>query len=282
VAWLRPSWKGFPAAELTVNPPGVLPPVATVFDTKYDYDPTARVFAGYTGCNGLGVRASYWWFDHNSDFLSLTAPTGVTLLQGQLNSVPGVLAGDRLTSEQSLELQVADAEFTNCFEACGGNMVVSYGVRYAKMRLSLQERIIFVGNTSGVPNLSADYTDEFDGFGPTVGLEFMRPLCCAGLSFYSSLRGSVVVGDSNYRETFRNAAGVVTLGRVEDAHESVAIGDLRIALQYCKCGCFARGGWQSQYWNQVAQLPNFGNALISKGQSSLSLDGFFFEVGMQR
>ncbi len=39
---------------------------------SFDYDLTPRVWLGYFGENGMGVRASYWQYDHNADSLTLS------------------------------------------------------------------------------------------------------------------------------------------------------------------------------------------------------------------
>src|SRR5207244_2204274 len=109
VAWLRPSWKGFPAAQINVTAGDVT--TRTAFDTDYDYDATPRITVGYTGCNGLGVRASWWEFDHDSNLVSVTAPAGGrSSFFGQLLEDIEPAVGGRLTSQQSLELQTIDFE----------------------------------------------------------------------------------------------------------------------------------------------------------------------------
>src|SRR5439155_2404138 len=123
---------------------------------------------------------------------------------------------------------------------------------------------------------------RFEGLGPTVSLEFIRPLCFSGLSFYSSLRGSVIFGKLHERD--RLVASVGTTILFDDRHtfdtdKAQAIADLQVALQYCRCGFFVRGGWQAQYWDTVAHTDNDD---FDAARASLGLSGFFVAVGAQR
>jgi len=120
--------------------------------------------------------------------------------------------------------------------------------------------------------------------GPTFALDFVRPLGCSRISLYSSLRASLIFGDARYRDTFINGAGAVTATNTQSNRDTVGIGDMKIGMQYSQefdnYGLFARGGWETQYWNQVAQTPFFGYG-NNPGNPSLSLNGFFGQIGVQ-
>jgi hypothetical protein len=109
--YMQPQWKAFDAFTLTANPPGGSPTATTVAH-EYDYDETFRLWAGYTGCSGVGVRVSWWELDHDSDTASVTVPAGGGV-EGSLVNV-FFAGGFTFSASQSLELQTLDFEVTNC------------------------------------------------------------------------------------------------------------------------------------------------------------------------
>src|SRR5205823_3679149 len=161
--------------------------VQDTFAQTYDYEPTGRFWAGYTGCNGLGVRASWWEFDHDADpfsFLVPTIPGTFTFAGGALTAA---FPGQTLSVTQSLELQTWDFEVTNCFQACGGNFVAGFGGRYVRTRVRTQERVTL----GALLFENSEATERFDGFGPTASLEFYRPLCFCGWSLFGTMRSTI-------------------------------------------------------------------------------------------
>ena len=214
--------------------------------------------------------------DHDSAVESATVAAGDSINTAFLGTGT---TGETITTQQDLELQTADLEFTSCFQACGGDMVAGFGVRYAKFHLGIHERQL--GITSDLLE-SFDITQSFEGVGPTVSLDLIRPLGCSGLSFYGSLRGSVVFGNLHERDRDVDfTRGVITgdSRHTFDTDKAQAIADLQVALQYCRCGCFVRGGWQAQYWDTVAHTDNDD---FDAARASLGLSGFFVALGVQR
>jgi hypothetical protein len=280
VFWAEPRWRGFDALTVTTFAP---PPVVANSHTQgfdYDYDPTARFFVGYTGCNGLGVRSSWWEYDHDANTIALTNP-GLAVIATPLN-VFVQTAGNRLVASQSTELQTWDFEATSCFEACGGNIIAGLGVRYAKYNVNTHDAEFTPAN---VQVRAADLVESFEGWGPTVSVEFVRPLCFSGVSLYSNLRGSVLIGDEHQTARFFTGTTLTDISS-RDAEEGLGITELQIALQYCRCGWFARAGWQAQYWDDLARDDNPpappGFPFVgSNNRSDLIVQGFFFTLGAQ-
>ena len=64
-----------------------------------------------------------------------------------------------------------------------------------------------------------------------------------------------------------------------DTDKAQAIADMQVAVQYCRCGWFVRGGWQAQYWDTVAHTDNDD---FDAARASLGLSGFFVTLGGQR
>ena len=76
-------------------------------------------------------------------------------------------------------------------------------------------------------------------------------------------------------------SGIDLLYQIEadPARKAQAIADVQVALQYCRGGWFARGGWQAQYWDTLAHTDNDE---FDASRASLGLSGFFVAVGGQR
>ena len=78
---------------------------------------------------------------------------------------------------------------------------------------------------------------------------------------------------------------------LRDSREPMYIYEIQLGVQYCTCGWFARGGWQAQYWDDLAgdttALVNFngggggGGGTASNSRSDLGLQGFFIAGGVQ-
>ena len=131
-------------------------------DPSYDYSYTPRFIIGHKGCNGVGVRARYWWFNDTSS---------------KANGCGEVWPG----FQTKLQLDVFDLELTRDF-CCGPvRGTIFGGVRYAE----LDQRLISKGcNRMGV-----------DGWGPVVGLDTSLPISCS-CSMIANLRYAALFGDS--------------------------------------------------------------------------------------
>jgi hypothetical protein len=267
---MKPHWKGFDAFQTSVGSFS-----ATTVAHEYDYDETFRFWAGYTGCSGLGVRASWWKLDHDSDAVNFTVPA-----TGQLVSNFGTFlgAGETFSASQSLELQTIDLEATKCYDACGGTIVVAFGLRFVEFDVQTREQS---RDVTGTLERVGEFGDSFDGVGPTLSLDFVCPLGFCGWSLYANLRGTVAFGEEkeNARLQRFDVALPPNVGS-RTADETLSITELQLALQYCRGCWFARGGWQAQYWDDVesdqpTQFGNFGSNI----RSDLGLQGFFIAAG---
>ena len=280
---MEPRWKGFDIARL-ISTNFITLTSETTFPAIYDYEPTGRFWAGYTGCNGLGVRASWWEFDHDADPFSLVVPTIAGTLTNAAGALTVAFPGDTLSVTQSLELQTWDLEVTNCFQACGGNFVAGFGARYIRTRVRTQERV----SVGAVLLGASEATERFDGIGPTASLEFYRPLCFCGWSLFGSMRSTIAFGDNRSEAHFFDP-GIPPFHAfgLRDSREPMYIYEIQLGVQYCTCGWFVRGGWQAQYWDDLAgdttALFNRGGNVDggSNSRSDLGLQGFFIAGGVQ-
>ena len=115
-----------------------------------------------------------------------------------------------------------------------------------------------------------------------------RALACSCLSLHAGLRGTIAFGEQEDTAARRQSlgpfvAGFVTERVTREADEALAIAELQIALQWTCGGWFVRGGWQAQYWDDVASIPTaFGGLPLQQNtRSDLALQGFGIAVGAQ-
>ena len=141
---------------------------ATFNDDQYEAG--HRFIVGTENCGGVGARFRYWFFDHNHD-----------------TNVAGSTFG--------IDMDVIDLEATLYSELCNWDLLVSGGIRYAKMAYSIR------GDGGAGTGTGYDQDTNFEGYGPTVSLEGSREIGCRGLSLVGNFRGSFLLGDIN-REGF--------------------------------------------------------------------------------
>lgn len=200
---------GMPARDLT----GVT--VSRQRDFHWDYEIAPRVWLGYVGEGGLGLRGRYWRFDEgtkrsftNSDTTGTVWITSATPLDSQgltpifaYGLVFAPASGvESLAFVSDLELDVLDLEATQEVQAGEWSLQLAGGVRLTRIS---QVYNVFRSRTAIDP-VGYQQTDTlrsrhwFEGLGPTAALEAWRPLGF-GLSLYGSARGSVLFGNGKHK-----------------------------------------------------------------------------------
>ena len=156
---------GHPSAQITPN---------------FDYQFSPRIWVGWKNCEGLGVRATYWTFD--ADARTGLGPHGDIL--------PGV---EDLGIGLGLEAQTFDIEATQ--DGCWGALQfeLSGGLRYGKMRTDL----FASGTAIQGPEVGAGLAAEFEGIGPTIGLDVRRAIGSRGLSLVGRTQASWLYGTTD-------------------------------------------------------------------------------------
>jgi hypothetical protein len=195
----------------TVDPPDPaeeidLPVASLEFQTDYDMEFSPRVWLGYKGCGGLGVRGRWWYYDH----------TGAG--EFEFNGLPDEdedifipdAARDALVdvdSELTTDLRVnaIDLEGTQDGQFHNWGFQIAGGVRYAKIDYDQVAEIEGEVNYL-LPGPPDDFEfeeeisaiSEFEGIGPTIALAGRRPLLFAdGLAFLVNLRLAFLFGETD-------------------------------------------------------------------------------------
>jgi len=194
---------------------------------SHDFQASPRVYLGWDNPEGLGVRARYWTFDSDAT-LEFPHPLPIPI-----------------TGTQSwLGADTFDFEATQ--RGCLGHLQfqLAGGFRYANMETGLG----VLGPGDPVPMAGIDM--DFEGIGPTIGIDIRRPFGSRGLALVGTARSSWMYG-----ETDINGAGELDdfpVGVYADDH-MMQINEVSLGVEWSRC--LARGGkisvaalWEAQAW----------------------------------
>ncbi len=228
-------------------------PVLHFSDLEYDYEATPRIWLGYNGC-GLGVRGHWWWFDGDAD------PRAELLIL-----TPSIVA--TITSQESLELDLADLEVTKLFSACGSTIVVAAGARDVRYERREQLLQTIVNNNVLITAVSVTEREQIEAIGPTVAAEVVTPVT-ANWSVYTGFRATIGFGDQETSDFVQNLlTGAVLAIDEEEQNDRIQVIELDLGLQYAVGRWFARAGWQAQHWDEPTSF-------------SLGVQGFAAALGV--
>lgn len=191
----------------------------------FDGQVSSRYSLGVANEEGLGMRMRYWLFDHDSP----PATTGGVSVQ------------------QAVKAQTLDFETTQTTELCHWQMEWFGGMRYANQEYNLA----FSPGGGAVGGLEL----KFEGVGPTLGMNTLRPIGNGRVSLYGGLRGSLIFGDTRAAGTGA-AIGLLGAGIRVDEHV-MQIWDLNMGIQYGHGPLFARLGYEAQVWDSGLPIVNF-------------------------
>jgi hypothetical protein len=273
----------------------------TNFD--YDYELAPRVWGGWVGCDGFGVRGSFWFLDQsaNAETVTLQNPgVGESLLL--LPTLPGLEAlgtpvatlGDlplTLKVENDLELHTLDLEATQILESCGWAFQLSGGARYSRILQTYRASGLQLDDAEIAPGVvdpqsfSAVASNRFEGIGPTVSAEARRALGY-GISVFGNVRGSLLFGTSRRESTVAESATNLATGNFEpvsatsgsESNEDVLpVGEVEVGAEWsyntCSHRYFIQTGWVGQVYH------NLGSATDNNG--NLGFTGLSLSAGIQ-
>jgi hypothetical protein len=198
-------------------------------DIRFDYEPAPRVWIGYVGPTGVGIRARYWEYEE-ADF-SLTA-------------------GGRQVDTLRIDTHVFDLELTNWIEIGRyWSALVTAGGRYVDYEETRQTTgTIVVGQTS-------QFTS--DNSGGTLGAELHAHVTSNGTLFASG-RSSVVFGD------YVERAGATLFTVREDLDTLHFMWDSQLGAEWRwerpRTDIFIRVAAEVQYWTDFVDETSIGFA----------------------
>lgn len=166
-------------------------------DFDYDLEFSPRVFVGYNRGSKVGLRATWWQFDHSAGTASGSPPASGL---GELAppafddvDLSSTIPTDVFTATTSLNAYAIDIEATKNTQFCAWQFGMGCGFRYAYVEQDYRGEL---ADDSGDALGQIDYQQSIEGFGPTVSFEAYRPYGCNS-GIFCKARGSLLFGDSN-------------------------------------------------------------------------------------
>lgn len=240
--WCQPTsnlYVGFEAAALKPHMGALgfsgLGQPATQVTPEYDFTLSPRLWLGWDNAEGMGVRATYWQIDTAAQQFIGNTPA--------LGPIPAVTG---LTIGTGLEAHALDVEFTQ--KACGMvDLEFTGGFRYGKMRTDLS-----AGGTAGATPFFGGVGADFEGIGPTLGLNFHRQVGSRGLAFVGGFQASWLYGNTDAYAT-DDLANVFDLVISSQDH-MMQVYEAKLGVEWARQ---LRGGnlltlgllWEAQAWN---------------------------------
>ncbi len=251
--WLKPHFR---SADAYVRSPDPNNAIFAPFD--YDFEISPRVWLGYKAASGTGARVRYWQWDHLAASAAAVANPGEELFAtAQFIGLDSDGIGGQGTagvySTHALDLETIDLEMTR--DLCVGVSIIRFaaGIRYLDLG---QKYNAYTFGTAPVPIEALQYTQDFEGIGPTFGLELGHDLGCS-FSFYAMARGSVLFGNRSDQLTL-TTIGLPTANAIRSkADEMITIGEIGMGFEANFGGIFARAGYEGQIWFDTG-TPNYG------------------------
>jgi hypothetical protein len=232
---------------LVPGPPPVEVPVTSLeFDPDYDLEFSPRVWGGYKGAAGFGVRGRWWFYDHGSSGTFAFNPLEVGVpfpvdTDGMGGADANVIL-ESATLRSNLTLNSIDLEGTQDGNFHNWDFQIAGGVRYAKIEYDMIGTIAGdIEEPIGEPEGSFEpFSDtisalsEFEGVGPTIALAGRRPLLFAdGLAFLVGVRLAFLFGDSNALLTTENAF-VDPVIEADFEEHLVQVWEVQVGLEYSR------------------------------------------------
>jgi hypothetical protein len=241
----------------------------------YAHELTPRVWLGYVGWSGLGLRARYWQFDHDGDPFDAAIPLGFpTQLNAVIGSARGTAeisadAGEALHVVNGLEVHAADFELTQRLDFWQASATVGGGLRYAYLRQAFAAWLDPGVGVLGIRNC-------FEGLGPTVSIELHRPIGSRGLAVFAGARGSLLFGGA---DLFTGHFEVVQDLYMHNADTLIGVGEAEIGLEWSRelpigGSLLLRAGYEGQLWHEAGS-PSFKIG-------DLGFEGFSLALGLSR
>jgi outer membrane murein-binding lipoprotein Lpp len=220
------------------------------FDWDLEYSP--RIELGYIGSSGMGWRARYWHFDHDTSLNASGALGDVVVdIVGDPDIEIDVDAAGTLQTRHSLELYTVDLEALMRRESCEGAVTGSVGLRYARIEHAYDAADF---DAAGALDDFIRSRNSFEGVGPTIAGEVRRRIGSGNLSGFINARGSLLFGDSDWSAfevpTPLNGSDRVT----SDRDDLVAVAETQLGVDYRRPSSggrewFGRVALEAQYWH---------------------------------
>jgi hypothetical protein len=282
--FLSARWKTNPAFQTTETVGGVVFTTQTDFD--YDLQFAPLVWVGWHADCGLGIEARAWWYD-DDDHLDLVNPGGGVLVNSAAPlglDVLSTAAGDALTFDSSLKIQVQDLMLTYAMQMGCGWIEFGAGARHARIEQEYHARVVSAGGVvSGV-----DSTNSFEGVGPSFALQGRLSLT-QRLSLVTAFRYSLIIGSAE-QDASLILGNVLSAQRRQANEDFRPVSEVEFGADYALgCGCwqwYVQAAFVAQLWQGAGNSAD-NDPLILRGDppsdknADLLLYGFRAETGFR-
>ena len=226
-----------------------------------DYELTPRVWLGYKRADGIGLRGSFWNYDHAGERLNLVnnglqipAATATSVIYPSLIVAP--YPGDRLQVDTDLNAINVDLEATYDLRVKNLALVLGGGLRYSHFDQHYDAAVI-PGPVPLAGPASLNWVREFEGLGPLFSGRGQLPIGCRGFYGTGGINVSFLFGEKNLTRTVFNDATPspnTTPPQLQfrNSDEIMGIYGSAIGLGWqrrTRWGrCFAEGTYEGQLW----------------------------------
>jgi hypothetical protein len=205
---------------------------------SFDYEASPRIWLGWDNAEGVGVRARYWTFE--SDATLAFPQDGNHDFFGPVLGTTSWLNADTLDFEATLRGCLGQLQFQ-----------LAGGFRYATIETGLGVYgEVGEGDNGGDEFALAGIGMDFEGIGPTIAANVVRPIGSRGLALVGSARSSWMYGTTDIYPA-GELAQIPVAAYVDD--HMMQINEVSLGVQWSRC--LARGGqisvaavWEAQAW----------------------------------
>ncbi len=220
---------------------------------EQDYEFAWRADLSYKQADNLGVRLTYFWFEG-------TDADGIEQFDDDFFSYEAV---------EGVKAQYVDAEVFDTFELGAWKGEYSAGLRWGQLE-SMSGYVDGYAYSDGF-FYGEGYAEEneFSGWGPTFGLELVRPIG-NNFSVYAGVRASWLFGDNDTDYEIgggdSTSMDIYEEGSISSS-ESLFIAEGNVGLQYDYlafrgCPSYVRLGAEAQNWSASGEdVSLFGGSL---------------------
>ena len=168
-------------------------------DFNHDLEFNPRVFLGWQNSQGVGMRVSWWQFDHAAAPISARPPANGfgAIIPPSFGTVDisSNVPTDLFTAGSDLKVYTIDIEATRQAALGCWHIGVGGGLRYA---FAEQHYLAQLRDSGNDLRGEIDFRHSIEGLGPTISLDAQRDWTRT-LSAFCKARGSLLYGDGESR-----------------------------------------------------------------------------------
>lgn len=277
LVFAKPVWDRNPVATVTESDGATFESIQTQ-EFDFDFQVAPRVWLAYQANSEIGARVSYWQFDQDPTAYTVNPPANgfgrVAHPAFGGVDIGSTIPAETFSASSYLILHSVDLEVTKSVQFGQWDLTTFAGVRFAQLDQGYSATL---SNAANVVSGRIDYSHQFQGFGPTIGLETRRPHS-PGVCLFASARGAVLIGGADARldagEDLDLANPFLTTS-VASRTEAIPVGDLKLGVDWNPTFAlgalqpFARLAFETQVWggagNATSEEGNLGFLGLSLG-----------------